>query len=84
MIPRWSSPENEMAATNQQYRPGWYEPTPLMIGGVLYTSTSLSQAVSIDPRTGETIWVYDPKSYEAGRPNNVGYVHRGLSYWSDG
>jgi quinoprotein glucose dehydrogenase len=81
---RWSSPENEMAAANKKYRPGWYEPTPLMVGGVLYTTSSLSHAAAIDGRTGKTIWIHDPKSYEAGRPNNTGFVHRGLAYWSDG
>ena len=81
---RWSSPENEMATANAKYRPGWYEATPLMIGGVLYTTSSLSHAAAIDARTGKTIWIHDPKSYEAGRPNNAGFVNRGLAYWSDG
>ena len=33
-----------------------------MVGGVLYTSTSLSQVAAIDAATGETKWVFDPKS----------------------
>ena len=81
---RWSSPENDLKAEDKKYRPGWYEPTPLMIGGVLYTSTSHSHAAAIDPKTGQTIWVYDSKSHEAGRPTNTGFVHRGLAYWTDG
>ena len=37
------------------------ESTPLMIGGMLYTSTSLSQVAAIDAASGETKWVFDPK-----------------------
>ncbi len=81
---RWSSPENAMAEKEPKYRPGWYEATPLVIDGVLYTTTSHSHAVAIDPGTGKTLWHYDSKSHESGRPNNTGFVHRGLSHWSDG
>jgi quinoprotein glucose dehydrogenase len=81
---KWSSPENAITAENKKYRPGWYEPTPLKIGDVLYTSSSVGHVAAVDPGTGETIWVYDSKSRESGRPNNVGFVHRGVSYWTDG
>src|SRR5262249_51886656 len=26
----------------------------------------------------------DPRSYEAGRPTNLGFTHRGVAYWTDG
>jgi len=39
-----------------------WESTPLMIGGVLYISTSLSQVAAIDAATGKTLWVYDPET----------------------
>ncbi len=61
-----------------------YEATPLMVGRTLYTSTSLSQVVAINPATGKTLWVYDPKSYPHGSPPNLGFVHRGVTYWQDG
>jgi quinoprotein glucose dehydrogenase len=38
----------------------------MMIGGTLYTSTSLSQVAAIDVATGETKWVFDPKINENG------------------
>ena len=62
------------------------ESTPLMVGGVLYTSTSLSQVAAIDAATGETKWVYDPKIYENGLgiPPNLGWLHRGVAYWRNG
>ena len=57
-----------------------------MIGGVLYTSTSLSQVAAIDAATGETKWVFDPKVYENGLgiPANDGWLHRGVAYWRNG
>lgn len=40
--------------------------TPLMVNGVLYLNTPLSQGVAIDAATGQTRWIYNPKSYEEG------------------
>ena len=57
-----------------------------MVGGTLYTSTSLSQVAAIDAATGKTKWVFDPKVYEngLGMPANDGWLHRGVAYWRDG
>jgi quinoprotein glucose dehydrogenase len=57
------------------------ESTPIMVGGVLYTSTSLSQVVAIDAETGKTIWIFDPETRKNGSPTNLGFVHRGVAYW---
>ena len=58
---------------------------PLMVGGVLYFNTALSQGVAVDARTGETIWVYNPKSYEEGTTTmSVTWRQRGVAYWTDG
>lgn len=81
---RWTSPDNAVVAANPTSRPGMYHDTPLMVKGVLYTVTSLGQIAAINPATGASIWVYDPASYKSGRPGNLGFVHRGISYWSDG
>jgi quinoprotein glucose dehydrogenase len=59
--------------------------TPLMIGGVLYLNTPLSQGVAVDARTGRTLWVFNPKSYEEGTTAmTVTWRQRGVAYWSDG
>ena len=55
-----------------------------MANGKVYTFTSLGVLAAIDPGTGATIWQYDPESWKAGRPTNLGFVHRGLAFWSDG
>lgn len=81
---RWSSPENDRIQENRRLGTFAYEPTPIMIDGVLYTSSSHSDVVAVDCQTGETIWSYDPETWKAGRPTNLGFVHRGVSYWSDG
>lgn len=80
----WDSPDLKVLAQNSKLYTLGYEATALMIGGVLYISTSLSQVAAIDAATGKTIWVYDPKSYETGHPTNLGFVHRGVAYWTDG
>ena len=59
--------------------------TPLMVGGVLYFNTPLSQGVAVDARTGETLWVHNPKSYEEGTPTmSSPWSQRGVAYWTDG
>jgi quinoprotein glucose dehydrogenase len=64
--------------------PGQFKVTPLMVDGMLFVSTSLSQVAAIDAASGGTLWVYDPKSYQRGRPTNTGFQHRGVEYWTDG
>jgi len=80
---RWTSPDNAVVAANPLSRPGMYHDTPLMVKGVLYTVTSLGQIAAINPATGESLWVFDPANWKAGRPGNLGFVHRGISYWSE-
>ncbi len=66
-------------------RPGSMNVTPLMIGGVLYFNTALSQGVAVDATTGETLWVFNPKSYEEGTtPMSGTFKQRGVAYWTDG
>lgn len=81
---RWQSVDGPIAEANRRLREGQFKATPLMIDGVLYTSTSFSQVAAIDAGTGETLWVYDPQSYKRPRPTNTGFQHRGLEFWTDG
>ena len=71
----------------EQHTPNYssFQATPLMIGGVLYFNTPLSQGVAVDARTGKTLWVFNPKSYEEGTTSmTVTWRQRGVAYWSDG
>jgi quinoprotein glucose dehydrogenase len=59
--------------------------TPLMVNEILYVTTALYQAAAIDAKTGETLWVFNPKMYEAGTPTmSIYWQHRGPAYWTDG
>src|SRR5262245_36224931 len=61
---RWSSPDNDIRKDPKNLLkffdliPFIHEPTPLMVNGILYTSTSFSQAAALDAVTGKTKWVY--------------------------
>ncbi|WP_353065968.1 pyrroloquinoline quinone-dependent dehydrogenase [Tunturibacter psychrotolerans] len=79
----WRSVEEDLTQAHNLKTWAW-EATPLMIDGVLYLTTSLSQAVALDAATGKLLWVYDPETWKNGVPSNNGFVHRGVSYWADG
>ena len=82
---RWTSPDHAVRATTPGIDPSLiHQGTPIMVNGVLYTSTSLSQVAAIDAATGQTKWVFDPGSYALGMPTNLGWLHRGVAYWRDG
>ncbi len=81
---QWISPENDRIKKDRRLGSFAYEATPIMIDGVLYTSSSHCDVIAIDAATGETIWSYDTEAWKAGRPTNLGFVHRGVTYWADG
>jgi quinoprotein glucose dehydrogenase len=80
----WDSPDLPLQKENRMLGSFAFEATPLMVNGTLYTSTSLSQIAAVNAQTGQTIWVFNPEAYKSGRPTNLGFVHRGVTYWSDG
>ena len=80
-----------VADTSNLYRdgqspnPSRLQATPLMVGGVLYFNTPLSQGGAVDAATGRTLWVLNPKTYEEGTPSMSGpWTQRGVAYWTDG
>ena len=81
---RWESPDNPIAAADRRKAVGAYKATPIKIGDTLYTTTSYSIIVALDPATGEEKWSFDPGVHLEGRPGNLGFNTRGLSYWTDG
>ncbi len=82
----WASPDAAIIQANPEMKlaPGEFQATPIMAGGVLYTSTAMSQVAAIDPATGATLWVFDPETWKNGRPTSKGFQHRGVTWWSDG
>jgi quinoprotein glucose dehydrogenase len=75
---RWKSENHGPRPQNNM------EATPLMVGGVLYTTAGFRpNVVAIDGATGETLWVYRIDEGERGdrAPRSVS---RGVEYWTDG
>ena len=63
-----------------------YEATPLMVGGVLYTTAGARRdVVAIDGATGETLWMF---RYDEGVRGQRAPIRppagRGVAYWTDG
>ena len=92
---QWNSPDNALAGLNRSPSSSGFgansglsvaafKATPIMVDGVLYIRTSLSLVAAIDAASGEQLWAFDPKSYEAGRPTNLGFNSRGVAHWSEG
>jgi quinoprotein glucose dehydrogenase len=80
----WASPDNALAAATPALAAGGFKGTPIMVDGVLYVRTSLSLVAAVDAATGRQLWSFDPESYVAGRPTNLGYNTRGVAHWSGG
>ena len=81
---RWTSLSRAVVEENEQIRPSAFKSSPLMADGLVYVSTALGQAAALDAGTGEPVWTYDPRIYDdMERPPNMGWHHRGLSYWKD-
>ena len=61
------------------------EGTPLMVGGVLYTTGGTNRAVvALDAVTGAQRWVHREDEGERGAATPRPLSGRGLAYWTDG
>jgi quinohemoprotein ethanol dehydrogenase len=60
------------------------EATPLVIDGVIYTTTAWSKAKAYDALTGKLLWQYDPKvPGETGVKACCDVVNRGMGAWGN-
>ena len=58
------------------------EATPLIVDGVLYTTTAWSKVFAFDARTGKPLWSYDPRVAGAvGFSACCDVVNRGAAFW---
>jgi len=58
------------------------EATPLVVDGVLYTTTAWSKLVALDAATGRLLWSYDPKvPPETGVKACCDVVNRGAAFY---
>ena len=64
---------------------GRFKATPLMVGGRMFVNMPTSVGAAVDARTGETLWVFNPKTYESGTTTMTArWIQRGVAYWTDG
>jgi quinoprotein glucose dehydrogenase len=62
-----------------------YQGTPLMVGGMVYTTIGTRRAVvALDAGTGEMIWMHSENEGKRGEAAPRQLSGRGLSYWTDG
>ncbi|NOT27451.1 MAG: pyrroloquinoline quinone-dependent dehydrogenase [Acidobacteria bacterium] len=62
-----------------------FQSTPLMVGGVLYTTAGTRRAVvALDAGTGEMLWMHSENEGKRGEAAPRQLSGRGLAYWSDG
>jgi quinoprotein glucose dehydrogenase len=62
-----------------------FQSTPLMVGGVLYTTAGSRRAVvALDAATGEMLWMHRMDEGQRGVEAPRRLSGRGLAYWSDG
>ncbi|NKB67395.1 MAG: PQQ-binding-like beta-propeller repeat protein [Candidatus Latescibacteria bacterium] len=84
---RWRLPEMQIEEDDEEEAGGMggdgsFKSTPVVVDGVLYTSTPYAQVTALDAITGEQLWFFDPKAWQTA--NTFKDLHRGVAYWSDG
>ena len=93
---RYSPLDQINVATVGRLKPAWYfqfdttrgqEATPIVVDGVMYTTTAWSKVYALDAATGKQLWFYDPKTPGTAGPkaccdvvNRGPAVYRGKVY----
>ena len=71
---RWESADKDLSSL--PFKPFHFRVTPVVVDGIAYVSTGLSQVAAIDVATGETLWVHNPESYKRGPMTHGSMNHR--------
>ena len=80
---RYRSPDLDLPE-DLAYPTGDYRAVPLVVNGIMYVNSNHGLISALDSKTGEELWVFDPKSYELGPPLFSPLQTRGIEYWTDG
>ena len=81
---RWTSISTDVTRARPEVNALQFKTIPLMVGGLVYVSTAVGQVAALDAGSGALVWSHDPRTYDRlDRPANVGWHHRGVSYWED-
>ncbi len=58
------------------------EATPIIVDGVMYTTSTWSRVIALDAKTGEQLWQHDPKVQRSwGKKLCCDVVNRGVAVW---
>jgi quinoprotein glucose dehydrogenase len=63
---------------------GEIQATPIVVDGILYTTTPALAVVALHADRGTLIWRFDPRTTHDARPTDLTHVNRGVVYWADG
>ena len=77
---RYTAPDKAIAAAEGL---GTYanKGSPLVADGVLYYGSPFNVLCAVDPASGEELWTFDPRAWEAGGFRGTS---RGVAYWRSG
>ncbi|HKE90483.1 MAG TPA: hypothetical protein VKB45_09105, partial [Gemmatimonadales bacterium] len=60
--------------------PSEIQATPIVVSGVLYTTTPALAVIALRADRGTLVWRFDPFAHRA----RASHVNRGVVYWADG
>ena len=60
---------------------GEIQATPIVVDGMLYTTTPALNVVALDAATGRERWRFDPRTTRDARRTDLTHVNRGVVYW---
>jgi quinoprotein glucose dehydrogenase len=63
---------------------GEIQATPIVVDGILYTTTPALAVVALHADRGTLIWRFDPRTTHDARRTDLTHVNRGVVYWADG
>lgn len=63
---------------------GEIQATPIVIDGVLYTTTPALAVIALRADRGTLIWRFDPRTAHRSPRTDLTHVNRGVVYWADG
>ena len=62
---------------------GEIQATPIVIDGIMYTTTPALAVVALHAENGKQIWRFDPRTTPHAPRTDMTHVNRGVVYWAD-
>src|SRR6266550_3776132 len=61
---------------------GEIQATPIIVDGVLYTTTPALAVIALHAESGTLLWRFDPRTTHDPRRTDISHVNRGVVYWA--